>query len=653
MMKFLSLLFLLPTTAWASFSPSTIVSDPGGVNQATVNSSHELFTIINPDSNVCKETGGVLAAILSQLQTGTVVSGTVAVSNFPATQPVSIAAPVAVTGTFFQATQPVSGNLGRTWSLLHSTDNVSSWTFDGSGNSIGSTSGALNEFITNSSLPVTGTFFQSTQPVSIAAAVTVAQGTAANLNATVVGSGGSALASAANQTTVISNQTNGTQITQVSSFPANTTPATQNITAQDVATTSTAVANSQIFYTGTPTAGSAATFCSLPSSASIEVLVTGTWTGTLESEISQDLGTTYQTRGIKQSGVINISSAFTQNFQGGADIAAISCYRIRSIGAWTGTATVRVTSAVGATSIAVTNAPQLSADRVPVGGSITAACAYTSGVVSSCAAGSTVAINSVGAATVQFGTSGTWVATMTQDISYDPTCGINPNGVIWYNQNTEDTDVNTGGLFSTWTVTQNNDPWVIKTPGTQCVRLRAQAYTSGTVVTQMTAGQGPYVDGITGVYNTALPLPSAGQRQDLQLDFQSKLLVNATLGNTVGKTVVMKTGNISTTAVTANQVILTYTVTTGKTFYMQYFKCTANTEAAALTATEFGTCSLTIGGTTEYTDFLHGAGANNYPIGEQFAESIPIASGTVVQLITTPSAATAFFWYGNFGGYEK
>jgi hypothetical protein len=37
------------------------------------------------------------------------VSGSISVSNFPATQPVSIASPVAVTGTFYQATQPVSG----------------------------------------------------------------------------------------------------------------------------------------------------------------------------------------------------------------------------------------------------------------------------------------------------------------------------------------------------------------------------------------------------------------------------------------------------------------------------------------------------------------------------------------------------------------
>ena len=75
----------------------------------------------------------------SQAVTGTFwqatqpVSGTVAVSNFPATQPisgaVSVSGSVAVTGAFFQATQPVS-------------------------------------IATMPTTPVTGTFWQATQPVS-------------------------------------------------------------------------------------------------------------------------------------------------------------------------------------------------------------------------------------------------------------------------------------------------------------------------------------------------------------------------------------------------------------------------------------------------------------------------------------------------------
>jgi hypothetical protein len=50
------------------------------------------------------------------------------------------------------------------------------------------TSGGLRVDGSGATQPVSGTFWQTTQPVSIAAAVTVAQPTAANLNATVVGS---------------------------------------------------------------------------------------------------------------------------------------------------------------------------------------------------------------------------------------------------------------------------------------------------------------------------------------------------------------------------------------------------------------------------------------------------------------------------------
>ena len=75
------------------------------------------------------------------------VSGSVSVSNFPATQPVSgtvavssVSGSVAVTGTFWQATQPVS-------------------------------------IASMPSTPVTGTFWQSTQPVSLASLPALATGT--------------------------------------------------------------------------------------------------------------------------------------------------------------------------------------------------------------------------------------------------------------------------------------------------------------------------------------------------------------------------------------------------------------------------------------------------------------------------------------------
>jgi len=102
---------------------------------------------------------------------GSVIAGTVAVSNFPAIQPVSGSVSVSslpaigitntsfdvsnfpasqpVTGTFFQATQPVSGSVS-----------VSSLPAIG----ITNTSFDVSNF--PASQPVTGTFFQATQPVS-------------------------------------------------------------------------------------------------------------------------------------------------------------------------------------------------------------------------------------------------------------------------------------------------------------------------------------------------------------------------------------------------------------------------------------------------------------------------------------------------------
>jgi hypothetical protein len=67
------------------------------------------------------------------------VSGSVSVSNFPATQPVS--GTVAVTGTFWQTTQPVSGTFWQATQPVSGT------------------------------VAVTGTFWQTTQPISIAAAL--------------------------------------------------------------------------------------------------------------------------------------------------------------------------------------------------------------------------------------------------------------------------------------------------------------------------------------------------------------------------------------------------------------------------------------------------------------------------------------------------
>jgi len=105
------------------------------------------------------------------------VSGSVNVGNFPAIQSVGIAttantvtvgnSSLPVTGTFFQATQPVSGsvNVGNFPATQAVSGAVSVSNFPAI-QSVGITSSANTVTVGNTSLAVTGTFYPTTQPVS-------------------------------------------------------------------------------------------------------------------------------------------------------------------------------------------------------------------------------------------------------------------------------------------------------------------------------------------------------------------------------------------------------------------------------------------------------------------------------------------------------
>lgn len=150
----------------------------------------------------------------------------------------------------------------------------------------------------------------------------------------------------------------------VTSTLLDATPSTVNITAQDSVSTTTAMANSQNFITGTPTAGSSAAF-SLSSQGSLRVLVTGTWTGTLVTEMSIDSGTTWLTIGVHQTGTAYASSSFTANFSGNLNVGASTNFRVRSTAAWTGTAIVRVVESVNPASIYIANTLKISDATIP------------------------------------------------------------------------------------------------------------------------------------------------------------------------------------------------------------------------------------------------------------------------------------------------
>jgi hypothetical protein len=126
------------------------------------------------------------------------------------------------------------------------------------------------------------------------------------------------------------------------------------------------------------------------------------------------------------------------------------------------------------------------------------------------------------------------------------------------------------------------------------------------------------------------------------------------IGNSLGKTNVIKTASFASSALTADQVALTYTVTSGKTFYLEYLDMAARLTTYAATATNFGNCSLeSPAGTKLYTNMLAGSGITPQPIFQQFSEPLAIASGVVVRIVCTPAATTATIWQANFGGYEK
>lgn len=127
------------------------------------------------------------------------------------------------------------------------------------------------------------------------------------------------------------------------------------------------------------------------------------------------------------------------------------------------------------------------------------------------------------------------------------------------------------------------------------------------------------------------------------------------LGNNLGKTNVLKTGSLTTSAATADQVVLTYTVTAGKVFYLNYLLMQARLTTLSATASVMGTWSLeTPSGTKVLTiDETNATTSHDVPYMVCFPEPIPIAAGVVVRIVVTPAAATSMKWQGNIGGYEK
>jgi hypothetical protein len=119
-------------------------------------------------------------------------------------------------------------------------------------------------------------------------------------------------------------------------------PATQNITALDTGTTTTVVFQGQSFITGSPTSASFAVF-PLSNITTVNIQVTGTWTGSLRIEASTDNGVTYVSKFSRLPGTAYSGAAtITSNASLIAAVSGCTHIRVRSITSWTGTATVQI-----------------------------------------------------------------------------------------------------------------------------------------------------------------------------------------------------------------------------------------------------------------------------------------------------------------------
>ena len=180
--------------SWKSIPTSRLIDPITNANLANpytlAPSTNQAFLVV--DSGVTQV----------RVRLSTVIAGTGTCIIYTTTSPISnlvqvaAGAPIPVTGTFWQATQPVSGtvtvqqataanlnatvsgtvtaNQGGTWTVQPgNTANTTAWLVTGTGGTF-----PVTGTFWQATQPVSGTFWQATQPVSIAATVAVAGDTA-------------------------------------------------------------------------------------------------------------------------------------------------------------------------------------------------------------------------------------------------------------------------------------------------------------------------------------------------------------------------------------------------------------------------------------------------------------------------------------------
>lgn len=118
--------------------------------------------------------------------------------------------------------------------------------------------------------------------------------------------------------------------------------------------------------------------------------------------------------------------------------------------------------------------------------------------------------------------------------------------------------------------------------------------------------------------------------------------------------VVSLTGSLTTTAVTADQVVLSYTVPAGRVLVLERHSvmCRSTSPPGNPNPVVLGSASLEIpSGTKLWTvDFVGNVAPPLHAV-SLGADGWRIPAGNVVRVVCTPAAATSFLWRANLGGF--
>lgn len=150
----------------------------------------------------------------------------------------------------------------------------------------------------------------------------------------------------------------------IATMTADTAPANQTITALDIVTSSLTGANGQVFYFGTPTTNSAASF----TLSSIETVVVQANLlgagGTMVVEVSNDGGTAWFRPNVFQIATQSYTNGFTAPFSAVVNVAGMTNIRVRGTVSWSGTATIILKESLNHRSVTIGDALPAGANAI-------------------------------------------------------------------------------------------------------------------------------------------------------------------------------------------------------------------------------------------------------------------------------------------------